>query len=255
MPGFFCEVFQGAGLAEKRPAREIGNHARRPSHGAATSSGPATEVWRSKTRRMAMLTVRRSLATVLPAVGLWLLATLIGAEDGFSAQKAPDTIQWQVQNTRVVSGGTVVSEVDGTLVAGYVIEGDAVSLEEFAPVRQGRIVLELRIYSPAQDRGAQRAGRWYISGDWSITDPSAGPPPDKARHSSSVVKGTIVGSFAFNPALERRNINARLQMTSAGGHSFVADGVLATNGRYEGTLTFKKVETIGMLLNGTRRNP
>ncbi len=131
-----------------------------------------------------------------------------------------ETVIWQLTDVQVVNRGQTVATQEGILTTGYTVEATARS-KEGNLVPEGKFQLTLTAFSPHRDMPGQRAGRWYIQGDWVITDVNANENEEeaKARHSPAIVKGALLADLTFNPATEPGAFTAwsRLPMSLAGG--------------------------------------
>jgi hypothetical protein len=155
-------------------------------------------------------------------------------------QRAPiinETVIWQLTDVQVVNRGQTVMIPEGRLTTGYAVEATATS-QEGSLVPEGKFQLTLTAFSPRRDMPGQRAGRWYIQGDWVITDVNASEEEANARHSPAIVKGALLADLTFNPATDPDAFTAwtQLPMSPAGGRWRKGEGTFSVNERFEGDL-------------------
>lgn len=157
-----------------------------------------------------------------------------------SIQQAPivnEIVIWRLADVQVVNKGQTVVIPEGRLTAGYTIEANATS-QEGDLVPEGKFQLTLTAFSPRQDMPGQRAGRWYIHGNWTITDVNASEEEANARHSPAIIRGALLADLTFNPATDPGAFTAwtRLPMSPAGGRWRKGEGTFSVNERFEGDL-------------------
>ena len=141
----------------------------------------------------------------------------------------PTLIGWEISKTVVVSEGSTVSTKEGILTTEYTIQGTARNTTADTPIRKGVFSLTLSVFSPAQDMPGQKAGNWYLQGDWSIVDRQATRESRKARHSPAAVKGKLSATLPFNPVITQGAIETtvNLPMSPGGGRWSSGKGTFA----------------------------
>lgn len=183
--------------------------------------------------------VQRKLIKAL-MVPLILTVFLVAVSQVPAAQKSPAIenaiFGWQLTNAKVVNPGSTSKTDEGTLTTGYTVEATAVAQGIGAPVQRGTFRVTMSIFFPQQDMPGQKAGQWYLTGKWTITDAMADKKTLKIRHNQSVSKGTLKTSLSFNPAAQKGSLDAyvAIQMSPAGGRWTSAEGVFSGNERMEG---------------------
>ena len=173
---------------------------------------------------------------VLATISLLLILT--GPSQGQQAGQPGRQISWQITAAKVLNPGTTATGTQGIVTNGYEIEAEAGSEDEAAPIRKGIFHLTLSIFSPGQDRPGQKAGLWYLRGNWSLADKNLPPQAAKARHSRGVIKGELTGELPFNPALSPGNVNAqvRVPMSPQAGGWGKGKGTFKGNEKFAGQL-------------------
>jgi hypothetical protein len=186
---------------------------------------------------------RRSMVGAMrPAL---LLVPLSLASLAVLAQAAPRppsienaVLGWELTQARVVSAGTTTAVPQGVITAGYVVEANATATDEATPVQSGRFRIELTAFSPRQDMPGQKAGQWYVRGDWRISQPAASEAEEVARHRPSLVNGSLSAELPFNPAAGVGPVDAavNLRRSPQGGRWTAGTGTFSGNQRFEGLL-------------------
>lgn len=182
---------------------------------------------------------------LIPLVALALLlalsATSATAQRGTGVRLRPEkaTWSWQFVNATVVNPGLTSSEPEGLLTANYIVEGDALALADGTPVSQGRFQLVLTAFQPRRNLPGQRAGRWHLSGAWTITDVNATAQQLRARHSAAVVKGTLDAVLTFNPLASPQAFEAktRIPKSLTGGYWAKGRGAVSLDAQFAGTFS------------------
>ncbi|NTV76041.1 MAG: hypothetical protein HGA66_17780 [Holophaga sp.] len=77
--------------------------------------------------------------------------------------------------------GATTIDAQGTMTSGYVLEATAKALNPDTPVQNGTFKIELNAFSPSQDMPGQKAGTWYVRGDWQITKRNITAAEQEAR--------------------------------------------------------------------------
>jgi hypothetical protein len=173
----------------------------------------------------------------LLAISLALaLATAVDAKP--LRQKVPppgETFGWELAGATVVSPGKTFKTKQGVLITGCVIEAAAAGTGR-APLEAGVFRLKFTAFSPYQDMPRQKAGRWYVQGDWTITDEAADPKLVKVRHNPSVVKGSLKACLSFNPLAQSGPVTASVRVPRMAEGAGRGQGSFQGNELFEGTL-------------------
>ncbi|NTW97065.1 MAG: hypothetical protein HGB28_00740 [Oscillochloris sp.] len=104
---------------------------------------------------------------------------------------------WTLSAIAIDRPGLVRPLADGMSIT-YALHG-AIQATGSASVKEGTFDLIVSAFQPSHDMPGQQAGRWYIRGDWSITDAQAAPPVRGQRHRQGVMAGTLVSEVDENP--------------------------------------------------------
>jgi hypothetical protein len=147
---------------------------------------------------------------VLKALGPCLILLPLSAAS-FVAVAAPAArvpgiqdavLGWQLTQARVLNPGATTISPQGTLTSGYVLEATAKAIDPDTPVQNGTFKIDLNAFSPSQDMPGQKAGTWYVRGDWQITKRNIAAAEQDARHGPSFLNGSLSVELPFNPATE-----------------------------------------------------
>lgn len=184
---------------------------------------------------------RRGLARWVGLLGIapWFGSSALAAADDTS-------LQWTINESRVVSEGHEVVIDEGLMLQDLVIEGLAQALNtDFLPTAKFKLVLQA--FSPAKDIGRQLAGRWYLKGYWTLNDPLV-TTESKARqwNTAGALKSHFLAETAHDPRLASTQWRAEFSMlpgrytpqdSKSPGFSVRGTGALAMNTGFEGTLS------------------
>jgi hypothetical protein len=145
---------------------------------------------------------------------------------------------WQISKAQVVDPGKTRTTKKGTLTNGYVIEAVALAISSDAPIKKGTFRITVNAFLPAEDMPGQKAGNWYVRGNWSITDENATEKEKEARHSAGVVTGNLFATLDFNPCESTGAVNAQVlfPMTPNGGVWARGEGTFIGNEKFEGSI-------------------
>jgi len=145
---------------------------------------------------------------------------------------------WELTNARVVSTGIVSDPGNGILTTDYIVEADAKSLDNITKVKKGTFRTVFSVFSPETDMPGQKAGYWYLQGNWSVTDDSATDLDKKARHTSLVLRGQLSAVLPFNPLADNGDMQAKILLpyTLAGRDGIRGQGSFSGSGQFEGML-------------------
>jgi hypothetical protein len=145
---------------------------------------------------------------------------------------------WALSDVAIDEPGQPSPLADGTIVR-YVLQG-AVHATSSTIVKEGSFQLIVSAFQPNHDMPGQRAGRWYIRGDWSITDAQAPPPARGQRHRRGVMAGTLVSELDANPfaATDAFTLPLHLPMTLTEAGWVLGKGTLTIHdARGDGSIT------------------
>jgi hypothetical protein len=158
-----------------------------------------------------------------------------------------DVVLWDLTKTVVVSPGqTITIPADktgfpgGVLTEGYILESKA-KTKSGKLIPEGTFRLTMSVFTPAEDFGEQKAGLWYVQGEWTVIDKKADldPQAKKSRHNPYKAEGRIHAALPFNP-VERQvgwSAQATVPMSLAAGQwAQGTEGVLTLNSQLEGDL-------------------
>lgn len=126
-------------------------------------------------------------------------------------------VEWRWKLLRpVVTGPSRTAEsTEGTLVTGFTLTADAKARGEMMPFRDGRLQLNLSAFKLTSDRPGVKAGRWYVHGQWTITDAHATLEQTRGRRNPRVIRGLVNTELPFNPFETRRAFNAAVNIPQA----------------------------------------
>ncbi len=154
-------------------------------------------------------------------------------------------LEWQLQRPRIVNYGSKTRTADGTLVSSIVIEAEAVSDHRLA-IRKGKFSMTASIFSPVTDVPWLKTGKWYLRGDWTITNLKSSPQEVRAGYRHAVVKGIMLGEISFNP-FDSRNHRREIQLQAivpmsiaAGARTPPQKGDYYGKANFEGRLMFRQ---------------
>mgnify|MGYP001065216326 CR=1 FL=1 len=142
---------------------------------------------------------------------------------------------WQLTRARVLDPGVTSIAAQGTMTSGYVLEATAKALDPNTPVQNGTFKIELNAFSPSQDMPGQKAGTWYVRGDWQIAKRGITAAEQESRHGPSFLNGSLSVELSFNPATDAGPVNAAVSLTRAPQAGRWASG----NGTFNGNETFE----------------
>jgi hypothetical protein len=142
---------------------------------------------------------------------------------------------WELGGNTVMNQGKSADIREGTLVTGYTIHAEAMGIGH-APVKTGLFRLTLTAFSPKFDMPGQKAGVWYLRGEWTITDESADPKLRKVRHNPAVIRGTLSAKLPEDPRAYRGQVAAAVRVPRMADGAGLGQGTLQGDGLFEGTI-------------------
>lgn len=107
-------------------------------------------------------------------------------------------IGWAISEVEVAHPGRTAVIAEGTLQDGFIIRALA-NNPDYANFTTGILEMKLSAFSPAQDMPGQKAGKWYIHGEWKITDAKAAPEVTQYRYGPHTFKGVVNLELDYNP--------------------------------------------------------
>jgi hypothetical protein len=116
------------------------------------------------------------------------------------ANQKPSVMEWQLSEAKVVNPGTVGALTEGSMRSGIKIEAKAVTQTPGAIFPEGTFSITFNAFSPTKDMPGQKAGIWYLRGEWTITAPNVDPAILKARYNPYSLSGRLIGSVPYDPA-------------------------------------------------------
>jgi hypothetical protein len=135
-------------------------------------------------------------------LGLALSATSARAQERIDAQN----VGWALSTIRVVDAGTLTNAKEGALRTGIVLRANA-KARGTAPVGAGTWTATLTSFTPAQDMPGQKAGVYYVRGEWQLRGRGASGD-HRVRHDRDLVKGMLVAELTFDPTTNAAAWNA-----------------------------------------------
>lgn len=185
---------------------------------------------------------RKVVGALLCGFALLPLAALPDLGQARPPTRAPgiqdSVLTWELKQAKVLSRGSTTTIEQGTMTQGYVVEALAQSPQGVTPVRKAHFQVRLDAFSPKRDMPGQTAGQWYVHGDWRIVAAGASAEEAQARHSPSLINGSLLAELPFNPATGAGPVNARLRLQRGpqGGRWASGAGTFTGNDRFEGVL-------------------
>jgi len=187
----------------------------------------------------------RILVVFLFGLILFLPARLPAQSPVEQGVKPASGFTWRLSNARIVKPGQTMEATEGTIISGYTIRADA-QAEGSAPIPQGRFTVTLTIFSPRQDMPGQKAGFWYLRGDWSLAGLDVDPASLKKRHLRDAYHGTLVAELPFNPTVAPGTIEASVKIAPigpSGTRSRGSKGKVLGKGKFLGNEKFEGIFT------------
>lgn len=136
---------------------------------------------------------------------LLALAVLVLGLALFSASalaKRPVTSEemviWDLKSAQIIEAGKAVPMAEGQFITGYVLEAQAKS-KSGSVLPNAVFRLTLDAFSPYSDMGRQKAGFWYIQGQWTLAPSAAALEKTNKQHNPEVVTGYVAAELPFNP--------------------------------------------------------
>lgn len=107
-------------------------------------------------------------------------------------------IGWSISEAYVAHPGRTAVITEGTLQDGFVIKA-IVTNPDYPNFTKGILEIQMSAFSPAKDMPGQKAGKWYIHGEWKITDANATAEVTQYRYGPHTFKGVINLELDYNP--------------------------------------------------------
>lgn len=180
--------------------------------------------------------MNRKLLIILILVGLALLLLFNGALAKKSVIEKGMVI-WKLTQSTVVDSGTQVDMAEGVFIKGYTIVAKA-KAKNTQMVPEGDFRLTFDAFSPYEDMGKQKAGFWYVQGQWTVTAADVDPAELALKHSPYRAEGTVMAELPFDPTTANGNWTGKsvLQMALAAGRWTKGEGTLTFGNNLEGDL-------------------
>ena len=145
---------------------------------------------------------------------------------------------WKLANGRVVKAGKSRDVMQGTMSSEHVVEAEAITEDPACSFPKGIFRISLTAFLPNRDMPGQKKGRWYVRGDWTITDINTPPDALKARYSPHLLRGMLTAETSFNPVTGKGMIAGKILLQRAGRErrGVTERGNFNGNELFEGTL-------------------
>jgi len=170
-------------------------------------------------------------------IGLTLILLLHGRA---AADPQPAFMEWHLSETKVISWGTVSNGAEGSMRSGIRIEGKAVTATPGAIFSEGKFSTTLNAFKPARNMGGQKAGIWYLRGEWRVTAKGTDPAILKARYNPYSISGMLTASLPYDPSSASGAMEAEVRLQRAGTRprtGRMPTGSYSGSTNFEGTLT------------------
>lgn len=152
----------------------------------------------------------------LQRVASWLVAGCVGmgllfsgyvwaADPGIPGSR----LEWKLSGVHLVDKGREAKLPEGSLISDYVIEADA-SSDNQAVVANGKLRLQLSLFSPKQSQHGQKKGFWYVRGKWMLSDTNAPEAAAGSRVLPGRIGGSVLAELPASPAELGKAWSARL---------------------------------------------
>lgn len=168
------------------------------------------------------------------------------ARSAFGDHKRADD-GWWLSGAKVIDEGQWLRTEQGLLLTGYKIEA-RVHNGAVLPFQQGVFAIELSAFQPAQEMPGQQAGRWYVSGKWTIANANA-KDNWAGRHDPQVIRGHMQWDTALSPFSQQaresvQDIPLTLLVETPGGWSR-SQGMFTGTMPFNGTMSGKALQAAG----------
>jgi hypothetical protein len=177
------------------------------------------------------------------------LAFFVASCGPAAGDQAPAVMEWQLTEAKVINPGTVGTLTEGSMRSGIKIEAKAVTQTPGAIFPEGTFIITMNAFSPAADMPGQKAGSWYLRGEWTITAPHADPEILKARYNPYSVSGMLTGTVPYDPATTLGMLEAEVRLQRGG--SKPRTGRMPT-GSFSGTTIIEGKLTIPFIASAKR---
>ena len=163
--------------------------------------------------------MRRSLMSrgAISCMQFLVALTIIAATCGVAvANQSPSLMEWQLSEAKVVTPGAVGTLTEGSMRSGIKIEAKAVTQTPDAIFPEGTFTITLNAFSPTVDMPGQKAGSWYLRGEWTITALNADPAMLKARYNPYSMSGMLTGTVPYDPETTLGMLEADVRLQRGG---------------------------------------
>lgn len=136
----------------------------------------------------------------------------VHGQQGQSKAYGHSMASWTLTNLSTSSRGQVVRIKEGKFTRQYVLQADAESVSDSSemPVK-ARFELVMDVFSPFEDMGRQKRGRYYVQGLWELE----GDKDDLQASDETLtgkIKGRIQAELNFDPTTKNRDWKGIVQI-------------------------------------------
>jgi len=191
-------------------------------------------------------TSRNNRSVIMMLQTIIALTLILLTHGRVAAEPSPAFIEWRLSDAKVISWGTVSNGVEGSMRSGIRIEARAVTTTQGAIFSGGTFSTTLNAFRPVEDMGDQKAGVWYLRGQWSVTAQGADPAILKARYNPYSISGQLTASVPYDPAFATGAMEAEVRLQRAGTRprtGRMPAGIFSGSTNFEGTLTTPYIST------------
>jgi len=119
---------------------------------------------------------------------------------------------WKLSNLSSGSQGQVIYIKEGTLTRQYELQADAESTSGASDIpSKARFHLTMDVFSPAQDMGMQKKGKYYVQGLWELTG-EEDPQQSVEGALTGTIQGRVQAELTFDPTTEDRDWKGIVQI-------------------------------------------
>jgi hypothetical protein len=120
-------------------------------------------------------------------------------------------LEWKLNGLHVIQQGQLTKLPEGILLQGHILEAEATS-DNPTVIADGKLRLELSVFSPKGSQHGQKKGFWYVRGKWSLIDSRAPQAPAGSRILPGVLAGSVLAELPFNPTEASKAWEAHLRL-------------------------------------------
>lgn len=159
---------------------------------------------------------QKSLALIIIMQLIITLTLVVPSYSKAESGQPQAIIEWQLFDTKVISWGTVISATEGRMRTGIKITGKAFNETPDAIFHDGVFSITMNAFSPTEDMAGQKAGNWYLRGEWTIAATGADPTTLKSRYNPYALTGLLNTSLPFDPSAEIGDMAAQVMLQRGG---------------------------------------